>query len=134
MPDAFYAFRPGPDWQYREQLGFRDRLTIVGGGHVSLALSKTLALLDFELTVLDDRPDLPTLLANEAAHRRQIVDYETIINEIPTGPHQYVVVMTVGYYRWSPTPGFVVQPLRGKQPTQHQPENGQQFNNQTIQQ
>ena len=97
VPDAFYAFRPGPDWQYCEQLGFRDRLTIVGGGHVSLALSKTMALLDFELTVLDDRPDLPTLLANKAAHRRQIVDYETIIDKIPAGPHQYVVVMTAGY-------------------------------------
>ncbi len=94
---AFYTFRPGPDWQYREQLGFRDHLTIVGGGHVSLALSKTMALLDFELTVLDDRGELPTLLANNAAHRRQVIDYEAIADEIPTGPHRYVVVMTVGY-------------------------------------
>ncbi len=94
---AFYTFRPGPDWQYRERLGFRDHITIVGGGHVSLALSKTLALLDFELTVLDDRAGLPTLLANEAAHRSQVVDYEAIAAKIPTGPHRYVVVMTVGY-------------------------------------
>ena len=94
---AFYNFRPGPAWQYRERLGFRDRLTIVGGGHVSLALSKTLALLDFELTVLDDRANLPTLLANDAAHRRQVVDYEAIAQHIAPGPHHYVVVMTVGY-------------------------------------
>lgn len=93
----FYHFRPGSSWQYREQLGFRDHLTIVGGGHVSLALSKALALLDFELTVLDNRADLPTLLANEAAHRCRVVDYEAIARHIAPGPHSYVVVMTVGY-------------------------------------
>ncbi|UOQ97132.1 XdhC family protein [Hymenobacter sp. 5317J-9] len=93
----FYAFQPGPDWLYREQLGFRDQLTIVGGGHVSLALSRVLAALDFELTVLDDRTDLPTLDANDAAHHRRVIDYEHVAAEIPAGAHRYVVVMTVGY-------------------------------------
>ena len=93
----FYVFHPGPVWHYRERLGFRDRLTIVGGGHVSLALSKVIAQLDFELTVLDDRLDLPTLVTNEAAHHRRFVDYENVAAAIPPGPHQYVVVMTVGY-------------------------------------
>ena len=100
-PDAeetdFYQFIPGPAWHYREQLGFRDRVTIVGGGHVSLALCRVLARLDFELTVLDDRAELPTLAANEAAHYRRLVDYETVAAEIPAGPHRYVVVMTVGF-------------------------------------
>ncbi|SFQ61519.1 XdhC family protein [Hymenobacter arizonensis] len=93
----FYSYEPGPAWCYREQLGFRDHVTIIGGGHVSLALSNALALLDFELTVLDDRPDLLTLAANQAAHHRRVVSYEAIAAEIPSGPHQYVVVMTVGY-------------------------------------
>ncbi|WP_051718826.1 XdhC family protein [Hymenobacter sp. IS2118] len=94
---AFYHYQPGAAWCYREQLGFRDHVTIVGAGHVSLALSKTLALLDFELTVLDDRPGLPTLAANQAAHHRRVVSYEQAALEILPGPHQYVVVMTVGY-------------------------------------
>ncbi|WP_071885774.1 XdhC family protein [Hymenobacter sedentarius] len=94
---AFYEYQPGPGWRYREQLGFRDHVTIVGGGHVSLALSKALALLDFELTVLDDRTDLPTLAANESAHHRRVISYDNVAAEIPPGPHQYVVVMTVGY-------------------------------------
>lgn len=94
---AFYTYQPGPAWRYRERLGFRDHLTIVGAGHVSLALSKVAAMLDFELTVLDDRPDLPTLAANEAAHHRRVIDYENVAAAIPLGPHQYVVVMTVGY-------------------------------------
>ncbi|MBO2009578.1 XdhC family protein [Hymenobacter negativus] len=94
---AFYAYQPGPEWRYREQLGFRDRLTIVGGGHVSLALSRVAAALDFELTVLDDRTDLPTLDANDAAHHRRVIDYENVAAEISSDEQQYVVVMTVGY-------------------------------------
>jgi len=97
-PDSsFYRYSPGPAWHYAERLGFRDQLTIVGGGHVSLALSKVLSLLDFELTVLDDRTNLPTLEANDAAHHRRVVPYETVAADVPAGTHRYVVVMTVGY-------------------------------------
>ena len=94
---GFCTYQTGTAWRYRERLGFRDHLTIVGGGHVSLALSKVAAALDFELTVLDDRPDLPTLAANDTAHYRRVIDYENVAAEITGGPYQYVVVMTVGY-------------------------------------
>jgi xanthine dehydrogenase accessory factor len=94
-PVAFYDYQPGAAWRYSEQLGFRDQLIIVGGGHVSLALSQVASSLEFEITVLDDRADLPTLAANHFAHHRQQVDYETLA--IPPGPHRYVVIMTVGY-------------------------------------
>jgi xanthine dehydrogenase accessory factor len=95
-PAGFYDYQPGTAWHYREQLGFRDQLTIVGGGHVSLALSQLASSLEFELTVLDDRADLPTLAANHFAHYRpRIASYETLA--VPPGPRRYVVVMTVGY-------------------------------------
>ena len=94
---AFYDYQPGPAWCYRERLGFRDQLTIVGGGHVSLALSNVAAALDFELTVLDDRADLPTFENNHAAHQCHLIDYDAVAGAVPTGPHRYVVVMTVGY-------------------------------------
>jgi xanthine dehydrogenase accessory factor len=94
-PADFYAYQPGPGWRYGEQLGFRDQLTIVGGGHVSLALSQVASKLEFEITVLDDRADLPTLAANHYAHYKQQVEYEAL--SVPPGPRRYVVVMTVGY-------------------------------------
>ncbi|GAA4354376.1 XdhC family protein [Hymenobacter saemangeumensis] len=94
---TFYVYQPGPDWLYREQLGFREQVTIVGGGHVSLALSRVLALLDFELTVLDDRAELPTLEANTYAHHRRVVSYDHLAAEVAAHPQHYVVVMTVGY-------------------------------------
>jgi len=95
VPVGFYDYQPGPAWRYCEQLGFRDQLIIVGGGHVSLALSQVASNLGFEITVLDDRADLPMLDANQFAHHRQRVDYETLV--IPPDSHRYVVVMTVGY-------------------------------------
>ncbi|GAB3228176.1 XdhC family protein [Hymenobacter seoulensis] len=92
-----FQFRPGPDWYYSERLGFRDHATIVGAGHVSLALSKVLSMLDFELTVLDDRPCLNTHLSNTFAHHKRTVRYEELAREIPGGPNHYVVLMTFGY-------------------------------------
>ena len=108
--ESFYTYQPGPEWCYRERLGFRDQLTIVGGGHVGLALSRVLATLDFELTMLDDRADLPTLAANGFAHLRRVIDYENVAAEIPAGPHRYVVVMTVGYR----TDAVVLRQLLGR--------------------
>ena len=97
VQSAFYEYQPGPAWRYRERLGFRDQLTIVGGGHVSLALSNVAATLDFELAVLDDRTDLPTFENNHATHQRRLIDYENVAAAVPADPHRYVVVMTVGY-------------------------------------
>ncbi|GAA4029035.1 XdhC/CoxI family protein [Hymenobacter glaciei] len=107
---AFYDYQSGVAWHYRERLGFRDQLTIVGGGHVSLALSNVAAALDFELTVLDDRTDLPTFESNHAAHQRHIIDYENVAAAVPANPHRYVVVMTVGYR----TDAVVLRQLLGR--------------------
>ncbi|MGI4833859.1 MAG: XdhC family protein [Janthinobacterium lividum] len=94
-PTSFHEYQPGPVWHYCEQLGFRDELVIIGGGHVSLALAQVTSHLEFEITVLDDRADLPTLAANQAAHHIRQVEYEIL--SLAPNPHRYVVVMTVGY-------------------------------------
>ncbi|TGE07913.1 XdhC family protein [Hymenobacter fodinae] len=92
-----FDFQPGEQWQYQERLGFAARVTIIGAGHVCLALCRVLAALDFELTVLDDRPTLPTLRANPFPHHKRTVAYDAIAAEIPEGPDEYVLLMTVGY-------------------------------------
>ncbi|QKG53472.1 XdhC family protein [Hymenobacter sp. BRD67] len=97
LSSHFYSYLSGPVWQYTERLGYRDQLTIVGGGHVSRALARVAANLEFEITVLDDRPDLPTLASNDDAHHRLVLSYDTLADAVPPGPHLYVVVMTVGY-------------------------------------
>jgi xanthine dehydrogenase accessory factor len=86
------------DWHYTEQLGYKNYLYIIGGGHCSLALSKFMHSLDFYICVIDDRTDLNTFEANDFAHEKKIVEsYSDIQNILPAGETVYVVIMTMGY-------------------------------------
>ncbi|MBC6991134.1 XdhC family protein [Hymenobacter sp. BT491] len=95
-----FAFRQQSetDWLYQEQLGYKQHLHIVGGGHCSLALSRLMRTLDFRISLYEDRPQLNTFLENDAAHRKTVVEtYHEMAAHIPDGANQYVVIMTVGY-------------------------------------
>lgn len=86
------------EWVYREKLGYRSHLHIIGGGHCSLALSQLMHCLDFYIHVYDDRPRIKTLLNNTWAHKKTTVaHYSQLADMVPSGEQQYVVVMTVGY-------------------------------------
>jgi len=86
------------EFLYREKLGFKNRLFIVGGGHCALALSEIMSKMDFYITLFDDRPNLNTLEKNEFVHAKQIIESYAQIDEfIPAGANHFVVVMTLGY-------------------------------------
>jgi xanthine dehydrogenase accessory factor len=100
VPDADYLFTnvSDEDWCYREKLGYKNQLSIIGGGHCALALSELMRRMDFYVRVFDDRPDLHTMIQNQAAHEQILLaDYSELAGLIPAGYHQYVVVMTMGY-------------------------------------
>ena len=83
---------------YREKLGCKNKLYIIGGGHCALALSELMLKLDFHITVFDDRPDLNTLQKNTFANQVKIIEsYEQIGELIDSDSTGYVVVMTLGY-------------------------------------
>lgn len=86
------------EFSYEEQLGFKNRLYIVGGGHCALALSEIASKMDFHISLFDDRADLNTLAKNRFVHEKKIIEsYEKIGDFIPPSPNAYVVVMTLGY-------------------------------------
>ncbi len=86
------------DFLYKENLGFKNKLFIVGGGHCALALSEIVSKMDFYISLFDDRADLNTLKKNRFVHRKQVVEsYENIDDFIDSGANHFVVVMTVGY-------------------------------------
>ena len=87
----------GTSWIYHENIGIQDRLFIIGGGHVSLALSQIMETLDFHITVIDDRKKLPTMIANTYAHMKKVVPYDNIADIIPEGDNIYVAIMTFGH-------------------------------------
>ena len=85
------------DWLYQEEAGQRPTLTIVGGGHVGLALSRVMAELNFHVVVLDDRTRLATMAANTYAQEKQVVNYKSIGKHVEQGSQSYVVIMTFGH-------------------------------------
>jgi xanthine dehydrogenase accessory factor len=84
-------------WRYEETIGKLETLYLVGGGHVSLALSRVMATLPFRIVVLDDREQLPTMISNTFAHETRVISYGRVSDEIPDQDLTYVVIMTYGH-------------------------------------
>lgn len=98
-PNNFdYHFVSEQEWWYKEKTSYKNQLFIIGGGHCALAFSKLMRDMDFYITLFEERNGLNTLEKNEFAHEIILVDdYTGLGNLIPSGPGQYVVVMTFGY-------------------------------------
>jgi xanthine dehydrogenase accessory factor len=92
-----FSHRSDDDWVYAEQAGLRPTVTIIGGGHVGLALSRVMAGLDFHVRVIDDREDLETMEANTYAQEKQVVNYKRIGKYVSEGDRSYAVIMTYGH-------------------------------------
>lgn len=99
------------NWKFRETTSPPQKVYIIGGGHVGLALCEVLSRLDFEIHILDNRENLNTMMANGFAHYRETVEFETIENYIPEGDDVYVVIMSFGYR----TDEIIVRRLEGLQ-------------------
>ena len=82
-PRAASFEQPETDWTFTHPIGLLDTLTIIGGGHVALALSRVMATLPFRIVVLDNRPDLQTMDDNPYAHTKEVVNYENIGEHVP---------------------------------------------------
>ncbi len=82
------------DWEYHEEISFKNELYIIGAGHVGLALSRTMEQLGFYVIVFDNRLSLNTMEQNTFAHKKQVVDYNEIEKYIPEGQNVYVIIMT----------------------------------------
>ncbi len=84
-------------WNYQETLLPPPLMTIVGGGHVGLALTQVLVLLGYRVVVLDDRPELDTLRENRDASEIRVIDYMQVAGHVPEGARSQCVIMTHGH-------------------------------------
>lgn len=83
---------------YEENLGPKNQLYIIGGGHCALALSELMAKLDFNVILLDDRPGLDTVKRNKFVNQKHILEnYTQTAALVPSGMDTFVVIMTIGY-------------------------------------
>src|SRR5258706_1795034 len=109
--DFEYSFRSEDDWLYKERIGYKNQLSIVGGGHCALAFSRLMRPMDFYIRVYDERKNLKTMVENEAAHEKHFIDDYSVLKEmIEPGDNHYVVIMTFGYR----TDDVALRALQGK--------------------
>jgi len=85
------------DWNFKELIGFKETITIVGGGHVGLAVSQLFRQLNFHVVIFDNRDNLNTLEVNNFAHQKHVIDYADAGNYIKQGKDSYVAIMTNKY-------------------------------------
>lgn len=105
-----FNYQDEEDWCYREMTGLRKQAYIIGGGHVGLALSQLLNLLDFEISIFDERDQVATMLENSYALDKTVASYQTIDQLIPEGDNSYIFIMTHSHE----TDQLVVERLAGK--------------------
>ena len=107
-----FEFCSEDNWVYRERVGYKNTLHIIGGGHCALAFSRIMSMMDFYICVYDNRPDLHTMIENNYVHQKKLLsDYLELNGLISSGPDQFVVVMTFGYR----TDKMAVRGLAGKE-------------------
>lgn len=76
-----------------------ERLILLGGGHVALALSRMAAMLGFAVTVADDRPAFANAERFPEAERVVCEAFEPAIRALKVRKSDYVCVLTRGH-RW----------------------------------
>ncbi len=84
---------------YRRRFVPRERLILLGGGHVSHALARLAATLDYAVTVVDDRPMFANCERFPEAERVVCDEFEHAIRALSIRPTDYVCILTRGH-RW----------------------------------
>ena len=97
-------------WIVKQQLGYKNKIFILGAGHVGLALSIAMRQIGFYVEIFDDRRGLNTMMNNLAAHKKHYVDYADVGKYIPEGDNSYVAIVSFGYR----TDKAVLKTLAGK--------------------
>ena len=97
-PVYYFQMKSEDDWQFKETMGHKNHLYIIGGGHCALALSRIMSQMDFYIHLYDDRSDLNTFIQNKYVKEKKVIsDYSLLKDLIPSGTHIYTVIMTFGY-------------------------------------
>lgn len=80
-----------------ERLTRRPSLVICGGGHISAPLAAMGAMLDFDITVIDDREEFANAARFPTAQHIKCLGFGEALEQIPGGPSTFFVVITRGH-------------------------------------
>jgi len=79
-----------------ESIASRPRIVIAGGGHVALAIARQAAMLDFDVTIVEDRPEFASDERFPGATVLQ-GDVPTTLGHINYGWNSFIVIATRGH-------------------------------------
>jgi xanthine dehydrogenase accessory factor len=79
-----------------EPVTSRPQLVVAGGGHVSRAIARQARLLDFDITILEDRPEFADPQRFDGA-TVMTGEVPSNIESFPYGPQTYLVIATRGH-------------------------------------
>lgn len=96
--DRGFSDRAGR-WLYLHCSGPSQTVYLVGGGHVSRALSRLLNSLDFRVVVIEEREGIASFVHNTDAHDKHQLAYENLAHVIEPDRHSLVAIMTHGHQR-----------------------------------
>lgn len=91
----------------------RERLILLGGGHVALALARLADTLDFAVSVADDRSEFANRERFPMAERTICAPFESALAELDVRGSDYVCILTRGH-RWDRECLYSL--LRGREP------------------
>ena len=94
--DSQYSFTQSDDhWCYQEQLKNYNRIAILGGGHCSLALSRVMKNLGYDVFVFETRGNISTLGENNFVDTTNILDdFKDAASQLSLPENTQVVIMT----------------------------------------
>jgi len=75
----------------------KPRLVIAGGGHVGLAIAKLAVQLDYEVTVIDDRPEFANRERFTGVNEVVNMDMARALETVPIGWNSFVIIATRGH-------------------------------------
>lgn len=90
------ALNEGHDLLVEPVLG-KPRLVIVGGGHVGLSIARMASLLDYEVTVIEDRPDFAARERFPDGVEVMHADMVQALEAMDIGWNTFIVVATRGH-------------------------------------
>ena len=88
---------PKENWIFLERQSPLPRLVIAGAGHIGQAVAHLASLLDFEVTVIDDRPDFANSERFPEADSIIVDDIGRAMLDFPLDPESSVVIVTRGH-------------------------------------
>lgn len=97
MGGTVFAEEVGETLLYVEPAYPRPQLVITGAGHVGRALAHSGRLLDFEVTVIDDRPDFANSTNIPDAGHFVVGDIGEAVGRLAIRPDTYIVIVNRGH-------------------------------------